>query len=730
MITTYLLLLFFMESSSMSIGSASENQNVTESETTGDFYPDWVPFKNKQGDELGEFVEVAKRKPKKRLAPPANFVLKALVDQEGEEYVDKRQEEIFGEDYFEKKEWSAIPELDSINSQKSDPATIAGISEIVNILTKSKQKIKPLKNEEKLNKESKERENNGKEEETEEVQSGKDVINSDTKVLNKGSHKDKDDIEYDEDVTEKEKSEKSIAEQKEEEARKAKILHSVDELKERHAEEQRRISEKVKEEEMYEEERDREYLRHPRQEYDKYSNKVSKWKKVTPDYDEYDETVFDVKNKYKTIAKQPHHSTTQSQENFKAAKVSGTPEKLSVFKNPDAYISNEYEDSEETTTTINPKRDKTSKNKGSKKFSSKYNIEFNPKEEKHVRISLVPEDNDSKEGEPTLFFPKKRTNRRRYKIKTTTPEPYSLEIGTVQNKYRSHPTHTTITTDITSYDTEPTAGDTVPSAADTTLSESVVSQNANQVTDALPLSTDKKEEKQVEDVEYEKGGGKEHHASHEVEHEEHGKKAYEGVHEDTKTTKGHHDKEDHLGKYDDHGGVDKHHHDETGHYGHHHHEEHGKKHAKYEESGKHSKGHSTKGSHDIHKKEEYEKNVEFFEEDGDSFEDEKHGGHHDEKSHAKGGHFKQGKLKASHEGHVKGDTGHFSKEGFGNYHKGHKSANGQDHHGHKGKQHFHHKGKEAGNKWIYHHGNPPRTANLVPIDRRADPYLVNPRFFG
>lgn len=54
----------------------------------------------------------------------------------------------------------------------------------------------------------------------------------------------------------------------------------------------------------------------------------------------------------------------------------------------------------------------------------------------------------------------------------------------------------------------------------------------------------------------------------------------------------------------------------------------------YEESGKHSKGHNTKGSHDIHKKEEYEKNVEFFEEEGDSSDEEKHGGYNQEKGHS------------------------------------------------------------------------------------------------
>lgn len=55
---------------------------------------------------------------------------------------------------------------------------------------------------------------------------------------------------------------------------------------------------------------------------------------------------------------------------------------------------------------------------------------------------------------------------------------------------------------------------------------------------------------------------------------------FQGIHKETKSAKGHHDKEDHLGKYDDHGGVEKNHEEESGHYGAHHHEEHGKKHAK------------------------------------------------------------------------------------------------------------------------------------------------------
>lgn len=56
---------------------------------------------------------------------------------------------------------------------------------------------------------------------------------------------------------------------------------------------------------------------------------------------------------------------------------------------------------------------------------------------------------------------------------------------------------------------------------------------------------------------------------------------------------------------------------------------------KFEESGKHSKGHSTKGGHQVHKKDEYEKKTEFFEEDNDQGGEEKHGEFHHEHGHKK-----------------------------------------------------------------------------------------------
>ncbi|XP_068622897.1 protein starmaker-like [Battus philenor] len=721
MIITYFLLLFFTHSYCLSIGSTSDKQNVTKREANGDFFPDWVPFKNKHGEELGEFVEVTKKKPKKRLALPANFVLKAQGDQEVDDYGFKAPEEAAGDDYYEKKEWANVVvsdndnkklEIDKSDADKSDPVEIAGIDGIVNIITK--KEANPFSAEHKASDESEEVERVVNLKETDDDQEDKDDAGNEAKPENKKASKEDEDYEYDEKTPEKENTDKDVKDQSENEAKKAKILDSVDELKQRHADEQRQISEKVKEEEMFKEELERGNLRHPRQEYDKYNNREPEWRKGAADYDEYDEKLLDVRDKYKIITKKSIKTTTKAPEIITEnvdVNNNAKQEKISLFANPNVYLIKDYDDSEENPVTDKPKRVTTQKPANSKKFSSRY-AESEPQNEDRVRISLVPDEKDSKEGEPTLFFPKKRTGKPR--VKTTTVAPDSAESETVQNKNRRTPAVDT------------TARDSVPSAAD--IASSLISKDT--VTDALPSSTDKKEEAKPENFDFERGRGKEHHASHEEEHSEHGKKAYEGKHEDTKTTKGHHDKEDHIGKYDDHGGIEKEHHDESGHYGHHHHEEHGKKHAKYEESGKHSKGHSTKGSHDIHKKEEYEKNVEFFEEEGDSDEEEKHGGHHDEKSHSEGGHFKKAEHEAGHQGHTKGDKGHFSKGGFGHFDKGHKTSEGHDSHVRHNRAKHHHEGKEGGKKWIYHHGSPPRTANLAIIDRRFDPYRHIPKFYG
>lgn len=61
----------------------------------------------------------------------------------------------------------------------------------------------------------------------------------------------------------------------------------------------------------------------------------------------------------------------------------------------------------------------------------------------------------------------------------------------------------------------------------------------------------------------------------------------------------------------------------------------GEKGHKFEEKGGFKKGHSTKGKHEVHKLDEFEKKKKFFDEDGDSAFDEKHGSFHEESGYKK-----------------------------------------------------------------------------------------------
>ncbi|XP_045453552.1 histone acetyltransferase KAT6B-like [Melitaea cinxia] len=795
----WILLLAVSTSDCLSIGV---KQNVTKRQVDGDFFPDWVPFKNKHGAELGEFIDVAKSKPKKRLALPVNFIMKAVAESEGDDYYDKGQGGSDSDDYYEKKEWSDQHRpANAVDPKKLINHTdISDIDGIVDIITKPRDDLVLKAIQQRIKLPGKNRNDKPKRENEKEILHNKDseefVIevsdknsttdnptpkNEDTKQekILETSAEESEETEEDEEKDEKEnknkKDEKGESgeqqeenndaatksdekedsddeqsavdkakedaekseKQRESEARKAKILSTVDELKERHAEEQRSISEKMKEEEQFEEELERELERSgkKREDEDKYAHPGSRWKKLTHDLDDYEDNDASLEDKYKISS---FKSTTTTQLPREAGKrkhksnKSAANGKLSVFRNPNLYTVNDEEDYSTTT----PKSKKV-KSRRPEKFSSKYTAQDSAEDE-NIRISLVPLD-DSKEGEPTLFFPKKRSGKRRLKVKTTTPTPDTtadsseektdlIKEPPITDSYAetspSAPDAYSSASNTATAETGPE--DTAPSASDVTDT----APSASDVTDAAQASTDKKEEKKSDDYHRESGGEKEHFKEHDETHEEHGKKAYEGVHKDAKTNKGHHDKENHLDKYDDHGGIDKHHHKEDKHYGSHHHEEHGKKHAKYEESGKHSKGHSTKGSHDIHKKEEYEKKVEFFEEEGDSDDEENEGGYHREKEHSSGGHFKKGELDAGYKGHSQGEKGEFAKGGHGNFHKGHKTSGGHDSHVKYGKSHHKAEGHDSGKKWVYHHGYPAKNANLVIIDRRADAYQHGPRYFG
>ncbi|KAJ8865911.1 hypothetical protein PR048_033434 [Dryococelus australis] len=207
--------------------------------------------------------------------------------------------------------------------------------------------------------------------------------------------------------------------------------------------------------------------------------------------------------------------------------------------------------------------------------------------------------------------------------------------------------------------------------------------------------------KKGHDEHHEKGGGHKHHGEHHQEEGHKGEKGYKGHHGHEEGEHGHHDKEHHKKHYEEKGGKEHEHHDEDGHYGEHHHEEEGDKGAKYGEEGEHKKGHSTKGEHNIHKKDEYEKKHEFYDEHHEGGDHEKHGEfdeHHEEHD---GGHEKKGHHHGGHHEEHHGKKGHHEKGHHEHDHKGHKDHKEHDeyhdHHEEHGKKH----GDEEGKKWAY-----------------------------
>lgn len=562
---SFLIWIFIFAASSCNASSATDKPSVIKREIDNSFFPNWVPFKNKHGDELGEFIDVNKPKPKKRLALPANFILKA-IEPEGDDYYDKSQGD--SGDYYEKKEWSNLnrPANNVDPKEAVNPAklNISDIDGIVNIITTpsdspilkalnrrqpNKQKSKRIKikserrsrdNSENL--ESPQLNDDNDEDEpkyidnTKKIDDEKDNVDEsdegseseskekhETHKTNKESKVDdieKDDSDDDEESVEKQKEEAvKTEEQRKNEAKKAKILSSVDELKQRHAKEQQSISEKIKEEEIFKDDLERELERtgNKREEdYDKYAHTGSKWKKLTDadSSEEDEEPVY--KNKYEI---RPYKSitttTTTTTTTSPRKRVQQTPRrsqavstgKLSVFRNPNLYT---VSDEEYETTTA-----KTNKNASdtSQRFSSKYSSS----DEDSVKISLVPAD-DSKEGEPTLFYAKKRPNKRKFKIKTT-PIPdatadSSQETSSLAEVKISSASVEVSPTGSESSETAPsgtgaavtTPSDTFSSASNTASGDvQVLDVTAASTSDSAQASTKKKEKKKDEDFHRETG---------------------------------------------------------------------------------------------------------------------------------------------------------------------------------------------------------------------------------
>ncbi|CAG9782453.1 unnamed protein product [Diatraea saccharalis] len=493
----------------LSIEKVSGRNNVTKRQA--EFFPDWVPFKNKHGDELGEFVSVPKTKLKKRLAPPVNFILRAVAEPEGDDYYDKGQGESDSDDYYEKKEWSDTNRpAEAVEGDKSlNHTDISDIDGVVNIITTkpdidvSKIHIPHYNNnnnntttEKNEPKDSSSDEVKDKETKSVEVENNESGENKSTDK--KSDKKYEEDAEYEEPDVEKQKPEISDEEQSENDAKKAKILDSVDELKERHAEEQRAISEKVKEEEIFREEQERNNLAH-NPEVGKYDNHAGH--KKMSDYDEYEDKEESVHDKYKINSLKNAATTTRQPKKPKKLKNKDKKEavgKLSVFKNPQLYMIYDDEIANETPTTKTPTTQmSTSKNPTTtskhSRFSSRYaTTTVIPDIEENVRISLVPQD-EGKEGEPTLFFPKTRKNKRRRKNKKTTPEPDSYVAETVKDKGLT--TAPEFPTTATGPDNTATGSDITGTGLDTTGADTVTTAQESAptaVSDAVPASSDHK----------------------------------------------------------------------------------------------------------------------------------------------------------------------------------------------------------------------------------------------
>lgn len=507
-ITTLVVLLVILGAytHALSIRTVSDKKLIKR-ETDGEFYPDWVPFKNKKGDELGEFVQVKKKRPAKRLAPPVNFVLRPVAELEGDDYYEKGQGE--SDDYYEKKEWSdqlraakqAAPanvvlnttevsdiegivniitdkrptvETDPTTSTETDSLAIAAeenklptqiIEDVLIDTNKEDSEVKIDSNETDL-KDKEDRQENSKDEaevglllpivEYQDVKKETTVEDTPDSTVAK---KPKEYNDYEDENAEKAKPEQTEEEKQEAEAKKQRILGLVDDLKRQHEKEQREISERAKEDEIIKEERDRELSRgsplnsnEADEGYDKYNTKNYNKDRSKPYYDDYDDTT-NVDDKYKihpltkkqppvttTIA--PLTSTSSRVRTPKKKRMKATPNKhrqsgkLSVFRTPKLYMYDDDISDEASTVVSSTKTPKKSSRKTYRAHPTSSSTSSSPTtpalltsndSNESVRISLVPEDNEMKDGEPTLFFPQRRINKRRRKNKrrSSTPEPDS-----------------------------------------------------------------------------------------------------------------------------------------------------------------------------------------------------------------------------------------------------------------------------------------------------------------
>ncbi|KAG8226026.1 hypothetical protein J437_LFUL004147 [Ladona fulva] len=193
---------------------------------------------------------------------------------------------------------------------------------------------------------------------------------------------------------------------------------------------------------------------------------------------------------------------------------------------------------------------------------------------------------------------------------------------------------------------------------------------------------------------HEEGGGEEEEEEHHESHGEEAEKGYKGEHKYEKAAEGKHDKEEHKGEEGEEGGHKEGHHESGDYFGEEHGEHKGEKSDGFEDEGKYKKGHSTKGTHEVHKKDEYANNHEFFDDYEDDGHHDKEGAFEEDEDGEKGGHHKKEHHDSEFEHgdhHKKGKhlKGHYYDEEEGHDHK----DGEEEEHGHKEEY-----GKKSGHK--------------------------------
>ncbi|KAL7303187.1 hypothetical protein TKK_0004390 [Trichogramma kaykai] len=204
---------------------------------------------------------------------------------------------------------------------------------------------------------------------------------------------------------------------------------------------------------------------------------------------------------------------------------------------------------------------------------------------------------------------------------------------------------------------------------------------------------------QKESHEAREGAFDEHHDENGVEEDEKSHKDYDEHERHRDTEKGHLDKASHDREYKEKEAGRKKHDDESGYEAKREKGEKGEKKASFSEKGEHNKGHNTKGEHVVHKKDEFNKKTEFFEETHDDGSYDKEGAHHSEYRRAKGGRFDKGRAGGGEHRERHGKKAHREEGHRRERAKGHGHDSAESRHNRQHEKHGKKAREESAKKW-------------------------------